>query len=42
MSANAQSQNSSNQSLRKLAVAARVLGKELHRLKLKRVDLPHH
>src|ERR1700730_14235709 len=39
MSANAGSRNSSNQSLRKLAVAARVLGKELRRLKLKRMDL---
>ena len=39
MSANAQSRNSSNQLLRKLAVAARVLGKELRRLKLKRMDL---
>jgi hypothetical protein len=40
MSANAGSRNSSNQSLTKLALAARVLGKELRRLKLKRVDLP--
>jgi tetratricopeptide (TPR) repeat protein len=39
MSANAGSQNSSSHSLRKLAIAARVLGKELRRLKLKRVDL---
>ena len=39
MSANAGSRNSSNQSLTKLAVAARVLGKELRRLKLKRMDL---
>jgi flagellar biosynthesis GTPase FlhF len=38
MSVSAQSQNSSNQLLAKLAVAARLLGKELHRLKLKRVD----
>jgi TPR repeat protein len=39
MSANAGSRNSSNQSLTKLAIAARVLGKELRRLKLKRMDL---
>jgi hypothetical protein len=39
MSANAGSRNSSNQSLTKLAVAARVLGKELRRLKLERLDL---
>ena len=39
MSANAGSRNSSNQSLTKLALAVRVLGKELRRLKLKRMDL---
>jgi hypothetical protein len=32
-------QNSSNHLLRKLAVAVRVLGKELRRLKLKQMDL---
>jgi hypothetical protein len=40
MSANAGSQNSSNQSIRKIAVTAHLLRRELHRLKLKRIDLP--
>jgi hypothetical protein len=39
MSANAGSQNSSNQSIRKIAVTAHLLRRELHRLKLKRIDL---
>lgn len=40
MSAERETSNSSNQSIRKLVVAARLLARELYRLKLKRVDLP--
>jgi len=39
MPADVESQNSSKRLLRKLAVAARLFGSELYRLKLKRVDL---
>jgi hypothetical protein len=40
MSADRKAQNSSNQSIRRIAVAAHLFGRELYRLKLKRVDLP--
>ena len=39
MPADVESENSSKRLLRKLAVAARLFGSELYRLKLKRVDL---
>ena len=40
MPADVESQNSSKRLLGKLAVAVRLLARELHRLKLKRLDLP--
>lgn len=40
MFAEREAQNSSNQSIRKIAVTAHLLGRELYRLKLKRLDLP--
>jgi hypothetical protein len=39
MSADREAQNSSNQSIRKIAVIAHLLGRELYQLKLKRLDL---
>jgi hypothetical protein len=40
MPADREAQNSSNQSLKKIALTAHLLRRELYRLKLKRVDLP--
>jgi len=40
MSANAGSRNSSNQSMKKMAVTAHLLGRKLYQIKLKRLDLP--